>query len=360
MGPQPYSAFLEWALYDDEVGFYTSPSGDGSAGRRGGDFITSPEVGPLFGAVVARAIDGWWRALGSPDPFVVVEAGAGPGTLARSVLAASPDCAAALRYVMVERSDRQRDRHREHLPLDPAAMAFGPEDDDSPSPQPSGRGPIVVSLAELPRLAAPCVVLANELLDNLPFDLWERRGDEWWQVLVDASLEEVVVPTEAPAWLRAIDVADVADGARVPDQRAARRWVADALGVARPVDGGRLVAIDYCSTTAALARRPVEEWLRTYRGHQRGGPPLADPGTQDVTAEVCLDQLPTPTAVSSQADWLRAHGIDELVDEGRRVWAEQAHVGDLAAVKMRSRAVEADALLDPTGLGAFTVAEWGS
>ena len=77
----------------------------GRAGRRG-DFITSAEVGPLFGAVVARALDAWWDELGSPDPFVVVDAGAGVGTLARAVLAAGPACAAALRYVLVERSRR--------------------------------------------------------------------------------------------------------------------------------------------------------------------------------------------------------------------------------------------------------------
>ena len=46
----------------------------GSAGRAG-DFLTSPEVGPLFGAVLARALDAWWEELGEPAPFTVVEAG---------------------------------------------------------------------------------------------------------------------------------------------------------------------------------------------------------------------------------------------------------------------------------------------
>ena len=62
--------------------------------------------------------------------------------------------------------------------------------------------------------------------------------------------------------------------------------------------------------------------------------------------------------MTTQADWLRAHGIDELVEEGRRVWEERKHVGDLEAMRARSRVNEADALLDPAGLGGFRVIEW--
>jgi hypothetical protein len=52
------------------------------------------------------------------------------------------------------------------------------------------------------------------------------------------------------------------------------------------------------------------------------------------------------------------HGIEDLVEEGRRQWAERAPVGDLAAVRARSRVTEAVALLARDGLGSFTVAEW--
>ena len=48
-----FDRYLELALYDEQQGFY---SRSGSVGR-GGDFLTSPEVGPLFGAVMARALD---------------------------------------------------------------------------------------------------------------------------------------------------------------------------------------------------------------------------------------------------------------------------------------------------------------
>src|SRR6187455_2663565 len=104
MGPERFDLFMERALYDPESGFYAT---GGVAGRRG-DFLTSPEVGPLFGAVLARALDAWWSELGRPDPFTVVDAGAGPGTLARAVRAAAPACAAAMGYVLVERSAAQR------------------------------------------------------------------------------------------------------------------------------------------------------------------------------------------------------------------------------------------------------------
>ena len=46
------------------------------------------------------------------------------------------------------------------------------------------------------------------------------------------------------------------------------------------------------------------------------------------------------------------------MDEGRAVWRERAAIGDLAALEARSRVHEAEALCDPAGLGAFTVAVW--
>jgi SAM-dependent MidA family methyltransferase len=140
----------------------------------------------------------------------------------------------------------------------------------------------------------------------------------------------------------------------VPVQLGAAAWLRDALAVARLAEGGRVVLFDYCSTTAELAART--DWLRTYRGHERGGPALSEPGTQDITADVCVDQLArvrTPSSIATQADWLRAHGIDELVGEAADV------VGtDLPALKLRSRLTEAPTLLDPQGLGGFTVLEW--
>jgi SAM-dependent MidA family methyltransferase len=145
-------------------------------------------------------------------------------------------------------------------------------------------------------------------------------------------------------------------GSRAPLIDRAAAFVAHARGLLR---SGSVVAIDYGTPiTAMLAGRPWRDWLRTYRGNERGDHYLAAPGTQDITIDVPIDQLPEPDTVRAQAQFLQRWGIDELVDEGRRVWTEQAARPGLEAMKMRSRISEAEALLDPTGLGGFLVAEW--
>ncbi len=322
--PVPFSAFLEAALYG-ERGFYAT---GGRAGRRG-DFLTSPEVGPLFGTVVARALDTWWDDLGQPGVYRVVEAGAGPGTLGRAVIAAQPRCLDALTYVMVERSTVQRDNH----PVGSALRSSTDMPDESVS-----------------------IVLANELLDNIPFDLLVYDGawrEAWITRETDGRFTEMLRSTDkVPGAL----VKRPAHGARAPRQTQAAAWLHDARS--RLTSGGRVVVFDYCSTTASMSTRPWREWLRTYRQHERGEHYLKAVGEQDITCEVALDQLPMPDAVRTQAQWLALHGIDELVAEGRAVWAERSVIGDLAALKARSRVREAEALIDPDGLGSFTVAEW--
>jgi len=118
------------------------------------------------------------------------------------------------------------------------------------------------------------------------------------------------------------------------------------------------VLFDYCTPlTAGAAMSPWREWLRTYANHERGVHYLTNPGSQDITTQVMLDQLDTvaePETLRTQAQFLQLWGIDDLVDEGRRAWDAAASKPDLAAMKMRSRISEAAALLDPTGLGAFS------
>jgi SAM-dependent MidA family methyltransferase len=361
-GPIGFDAFVELALYG-EAGFFTRARGAGRAGR---DFVTSPEVGSLFGALVARALDGWWRADGAPDPFLVVEAGAGRGRLAADVLAAAPDCATALRYVLVERSPALREAQRDLLEVEPFEDALGPvvrDEEDAPIPV-VGMGPIVTALDGLPAVPLDGVVLANELLDNLPFRMVERRDGTWWEVRVALdgdALAESVVPASVELSTEAdLVVSDPADGTRVPVPMALGAWLRECAGALRH---GRLVVVDYVATAAELVERRQRGWLRTYRDHGRGTAALTAPGAQDITIDVPHEYLVHAAQRVgfrleldlTQAEWLAGLGLDDVVADARREWDARAHIGDLEALRHRSRVSEGAALADPAGLGAHRV-----
>lgn len=320
-----FDEYMRIALYGDH-GFYAT---GGQAGRRG-DFITSPEVGPLFGTVLARWIDAEFRRVGEPSDFTIVECGAGPGTLARAVLAAAPRWRD--RYIAVEVSDAQRRQHPDGV----RSVADTTE---------ASRGGKING-----------VVIANELLDNLPFRLAVFDGG-WREVVVaigrdSGFVESTVGAGDEWGWLPST----APHGARLPIQDQAAAWVSTAQDLVRQ---GSVKIFDYCSLTSAeLTRRPWREWLRTYRGHAPGEHYLRLTGDQDITTHVCVDQLPAPSRIETQAAFLKRFGIDELVEEGRRAWAAAAARPDVAALSMRSRLREAEALTEADGLGMFHSVTW--
>ena len=147
-------------------------------------------------------------------------------------------------------------------------------------------------------------------------------------------------------------------GSRAPIQTAASQWI---LNVSQKLSRGRVLVFDYCSeSTSEIAVTPWREWLRTYKEHERGVHYLLDAGTQDITTQVMIDQLMKTVpglSVNLQSDWLRIWGIDDLVSEGTQYWDKHKSAPDVAAIKMRSRVIEAQALTDRDGLGSFSVLE---
>ncbi len=305
---ESFGVYMNRCLYNPDTGFYSS--GRGAAGGRRGDFITSPEVGPLFGAVVGLAINTWWVDAGRPDSFPVVDLGSGPGGLLRALELAAPSCSAAWTLSGIDRADK--------------------------TPAPSN--------------VHGAIVIANELLDNVPFDIGLRGAGGDQRLMLDGD-----PPNHSTAWEpleQPVPVA-VPDGQPFPILSDASQLISEVLAQ-EPL---RVVAFDYGRpTTTELADRGG--WLRTYQQHKRGEDPFLDPGAWDITTDIAVDQLPPPSLVSSQAEFLDRHGIGAMVEEGRSYWRAHAAAPDVAAMRMRSRVREAEALLDPDGLGGFLCMEW--
>ncbi len=361
LGSISFDRYLELALY--------SPQGFFNRGRGvGHDFRTSPHVGPLFGAIVARAIDREWRLLGEPDPFVVVEVGAGNGRLAKEVLRASPECAKALRYVLVEISDALRAEQHDHLSIEPPEEALGPceiVDADGAPELVALTGPIVTSLSELPATSIEGIVLANELLDNLVFGLAEFDGEKFLEVRVGPNLEQMRVPLANPGAVEAFmalgDV-HIDAGSTVPMPNGINSFFEEASRLLRR---GSMILIDYCVEANELLNRG-NGWLRTYREQVRGNDPFLFPGEVDITADVVVEHVEAAATAcgfgrierTSQASWLSDLGIHDLVEEGTRIWESKASNPDIGALEAKSRASQAAILLDQSSvasLGNFTV-----
>jgi len=319
-GPMPFERFMEISLYDPH-GFF---GGDSLRSQRAGDFLTSPEVSALFGETLARYVAGIAEEIG--DPFMVVEVGAGSGSLLRPLLEALP-----VEAMAVEAS--------------PAAR--------------SALGTLVPVHDELPETIRG-VAIANELLDNLPTALAQLTPQGWRERWVGVDDADLVFVDAAPrpdvlAWLDAY-AGPVTEGGWVEVQLAARAWVADVLA---RLEVGAVVLVDYGDTAENLLPRRGDGTLRTYRAHHLGPHPLDEPGETDITSDVnftALMDLDLGATLSRQDDFLSRLGLRDRLSEIRRRELEAAQSGDeTQRLKLRTLKTEAETLLHPRGLGDFRV-----
>ena len=143
-GPMPFSRYMEMALYHPGLGYYSA--GLHKLGEKG-DFITSPELGSLFAACMARQIQEIAEQLGEYD---ILEIGAGSGRLAADILQLIDEPFLPRRYLILERSADLRKVQREHLAVTAPHWLDRVEWLDRP-PEPAWQG----------------VILANEVIDAL-------------------------------------------------------------------------------------------------------------------------------------------------------------------------------------------------
>lgn len=328
-GPMPFEEFMAACLYDPDGGFFTTGP---LRSVKGGDFLTSPEVSQWFGRSLARFVG---RLL---PCGLVVDVGAGSGSL--------------LRPMMEELGDRYDFHAVEASPAARAALA---------ELLPADR--IHESIQGLPARFSG-VVVANELVDNLPVALAVHRGAGWEERWVGREGENLVLVAapcrpEVAAWCDAYGGA-VPEGGMVEVQLRAMEWVEAVL---LRIEEGALVVFDYGGTAEELEPRRTQGTLRTYRAHHLGPDPLLEPGATDITVDVNFTAIAAACEAAGatvellrQDDFLTRLGLGEEIARLRDEERTEAGTGDpMQRLRLRSERVDAETLLHPRGLGDFRV-----
>lgn len=334
-GAIPFRRVMELALYHSEHGYYAGA--EPVIGRRG-DYLTSPEISPLFGAIIGRQAAELWRLLDRPERFTLVEAGPGNGTMALDLLRwaarAEPEWRAALRYVLVERLPAQRARQQRLL-----AEEHG------------------VSWEEtLPAPVTGCIV-SNELLDAFPVHVVSIERGELREAYVteqDGRLVETweTPSTDEPAAYFAALGRLPGEGARAEVNLEAPRWIAAA---AQSLSRGLLLTLDYGYPAAKLyAPWRKQGTLLCFHRHTASDQPLVRLGRQDITSHIDftsvaragIDAGLSLAGFTSQRGFLTALGIHESLRT-----PDATAPGD--EYFARYRAVQE--LLEPAGLGRVNV-----
>ena len=291
---------------------------------REGDFLTSPEVSAYFGRTIARYVQAVHDEMG--DPFTLVEVGAGSGSLLRPMLDELDVDAVA-----IERSPAAIDQLSQFVPVV----------DDVPD---RVRG----------------VIVANELLDNLPMALAQLIDGKWRERWVGFDGDRLNLVDREPRpeileWLGRYS-GPVPDDGWVEVQLEAQSWVRSAVDA---LSEGALLVFDYGDTADGLSTRRAAGTLRTYRGHHLGPDPLDEPGETDITADVNFSALLDtgfPTRLMRQDEFLVEHGLGETRRQLEHSLRER-RTDDMDSMAIRSELLEIDTILHPRGLGDFRVLE---
>lgn len=295
----PFDRFMHLALYEPGLGYYARRSPKfGWFAEDGSDFVTAPELSPLFGAALARqAIE----ALQATQTDEIWEFGAGSGALAEQLLRAADRSGATVRrYTIVDVSGALRGLQQQRL------APFGDR----------------VRWADALPEAMRGVVVGNEVLDAMPVKLLARRGGAWFERGV--SLQAAAPPfvwADRPTALRPpVDIEGGGDYLTEihPQAEAFMRTLAERLqrGAAFFIDYGFPEAEYYHVQRAAGT-------LVCHHAHRMDDDPLADVGRKDITAHVdftgvalaAQDAGLTVLGYTSQGRFLLNCGLSELMQD---------------------------------------------
>ena len=331
-GPIPFSRYMERVLYEPGLGYY-------SAGLRkfgaDGDFVTAPELGPVFAQCLARQAAQVGGALGD---WTLLEVGAGTGKLAVDLLAEIEPDSRPGQYLILERSAHLRAVQHETIKNSGLAQAVSFEWLDQP-PQQAWQG----------------VLIANEVMDALPVERFELTAGSVHRLCVAAGENGFEWARKPAPEALAAAVHGITNSLSSPLPDGYRSEVCLMLddwlkGLTSRMTHGLALFIDYGYPRSAYyaPERPDGTLVCHYR-HRGHDDPFFWPGLQDISAFVDFTALAEAagqcglevSGYDSQSGFLIGCGLDQVL----------AGIESLPDRQRLARAAEVRDLVMPGAMG---------
>lgn len=342
-----FAEYMSLALYHEHYGYYKS--GAVSIGHKG-DFFTSSSLGKDFGELLAIQLIQMWQNLDCPNPFYLVEMGAGNGELALDILRylqqdKSTDFIQVLKYIIIEESPVLIKYQQDLL----ESLKF--------------KNISWQNWSDIDEASIIGCFFSNELVDAFPVHRVVKKDDQLQEIylsLFEDELQESIYPLSTARlneYLRLVDI-DIlskpySENYTTEINLNALDWLKT---IASKLNKGYILTIDY-GYNAAKYYQPsrIQGTLQCYSQHRRHNNPYANLGYQDITAHVDFTALQhqgelldlDTLGFTQQGLFLMALGLGDRLND--------LSSGKYNAIQIFKRRDALHQLIDPNGLGGFRV-----
>jgi len=256
----PLDQFIDFALYDKVNGYYMKKNPFGKEG----DFITAPNITRLFSEIIAIWVLTFWKSIGSPKKFNLLELGAGNGEMMKVIIETLknfPECFDNCNFQIHEKSKFLKKRQQLNLKSENITWIDDIKINNS----------------------YPTVFLANEFFDALPIKQFFKRNESWVERFVNLKDEKNAEFNEQPINIKDIDK-DLGfeiskDQEIIEYSPNSFEYLKDISNLIKKNDGGILI-IDY-----GYLNLKMEETLQAIRNHKHSNI-LEDIGDSDITYNI--------------------------------------------------------------------------
>ena len=256
----PLDQFIDFALYDKDNGYYMKKNPFGKKG----DFITAPNITRLFSEIIAIWVLTFWKSIGSPKKFNLLELGAGNGEMMKVIIETLknfPECFDICNFQIHEKSEFLKKRQRLNLKSENITWIDDININNS----------------------YPTVFLANEFFDALPIKQFFKRNESWVERFVNLKDEKNAEFNEQPINIKDID-RDLGfeiskDQEIIEYSPSSFEYLKDISNLIKKNDGGILI-IDY-----GYLNFKMEETLQAIKNHKNSNI-LDDIGDSDITYNI--------------------------------------------------------------------------